>query len=166
MFRKREIEEQVETLIAQRLLAQGYEVVAVEFLKSHQGQVLRVYIDKENRGVTIEDCSGVHRTIEAMLEEGQAISDLKYREFQLEVSSPGVDRILKKKEDFQKFSGSQVQLHLYTPFKKEDGSLQKNFTGILRGLKDDKVLLEVDQNRLEILWENIKSAHIKYSFNS
>ena len=66
-----------------------------------------------------------------------------------------LDRILKKKEDFQKFSGSQVQLHLYTPFKKEDGSLQKNFTGILRGLKDDKVLLEVDQNRLEILWENI-----------
>ncbi len=165
MFRKREIEEQVEALIAQKLLVQGYEVVAVEFLKSHQGQVLRVYIDKENRGVTIEDCSEVHRTIEGML-EGQEISDLKYREFQLEVSSPGINRILRKKDDFQKFRGRQVQLHLHAPVTKEDGSLQKNFTGILKGLKDDKVLLEVDQKIIEIIWENIKSANIKYSFQS
>lgn len=165
MFRKREIEEQIENLIAQRLLAQGYEVVAVEFLKSHQGQVLRVYIDKENTGVTIEDCSQVHRTIEAML-EGQVISDLKYREFQIEVSSPGVNRILKKKDDFQKFSGSEAQLHLHAPLVKEDGNMQKNFTGILRGIKDDKVLLEVDQKIVEILWENIKSANVKYSFGN
>lgn len=165
MFRKREIETQVENLIAHTLLAQGYEVVAIEFLKSHQGQVLRVYIDKENTGVTIEDCSRVHRTIETLL-EGQTISDLKYREFQLEVSSPGVDRILKKKEDFQKFSGKEVQLHLHEALLKEDGSLQKNFTGILRGMRDDKILLEVDQKIIEVVWENIKSANIKYSFNS
>ncbi|MBI3019604.1 MAG: ribosome maturation factor RimP [Deltaproteobacteria bacterium] len=165
MFRKREIEEQVENLIAQRLLAQGVLVVAVEFLKSHQGQVLRVYIDKNSTGVTIEDCSRVHREIETML-EGQVIPDLKYREFQLEVSSPGVHRILKKKDDFQKFSGSEVQLHLYAPLIKEDGSMQKNFTGILRGMKDDKVLLEVDQKIVEILWKDIKSANVKYSFNN
>ena len=165
MFRKREIEEQVEQLIAQGLLAQGYEVVAVEFLKSHQGHVLRVYVDKENTGVTIEDCSQVHRTIESLL-EGQMIPDLKYREFQLEVSSPGVNRVLKKKGYFQKFSGSEIEVHLYAPLSNEGGSLQKNFTGILKGIQDDKILLEVEQKTVEILWENIKSANVKYSFNS
>lgn len=165
MFRKKEIEEQVEGLIAQKLLAQGYEVVAVEFLKSHQGQVLRVYIDKENGGVTVDDCSQAHRVIEALIEE-EKISDLQYREFQLEISSPGVNRILKKKEDFQKFSGSEIQIHLVMPFIQEDGKLQKNFTGILKGMKDDKIFLEIDQKIVEILWDTIKSAHIKYPFNS
>ncbi|MBI3016532.1 MAG: ribosome maturation factor RimP [Deltaproteobacteria bacterium] len=165
MFRKREIEEQVENLIAQGLLAQGYEVVAVEFLKSHQGQVLRVYIDKENMGVTIEDCSQVHRTIESLL-SGEVIPDLKYREFQLEVSSPGVNRVLKKKDDFQKFSGSEIEIHLYSPLSNDHGGAQKNFTGVLKGIKEDKVFLEIDQKIVEILWENIKSANVKYSFNS
>lgn len=160
VFRQKEIEEKVYEVVSSMMAQEGYELVAVEFIKSHEGPVLRMYMDKPG-GVTIEDCSVMHKKIEAIM-LGQVISDLQYRDYHLEVQSPGLNRILKKKEDFERFQGQQVQIFLSEPL--DAVTNQRNYTGILKGLKQNQVMLEVSGDLIEIPWEFIKSANIKYEF--
>ena len=95
---------------------------------------LRVYIDKEG-GVTIDDCEAVSRALEAKLDEADPIEQA----YILEVSSPGIDRPLKKDEDFVKYQGEMIDVKLY---KAQEG--RKQFQGKLLGLADGVVSLEED----------------------
>ena len=159
VFRGQEIENRIESLLEPLLKAQGYEVVAVEFIHSHHGKVLRVTIDKP-KGISLKDCEKVHRQINPLLE--RATLDLKYQDYQIEVSSPGVDRILKKREDFERFSGQTVNIQLFKPL--NEVTNQRNFSGLLKGIKNGRICLEVGSSVIEIPWEQIKVAHIKYLF--
>ena len=161
-FRKKEIEEKVTEVVTSTLTQDGYELVAVEFMKSHEGPVLRIYMDKPG-GVTVEDCAVMHQKIEKMM-EGNVVSDLQYRDYHLEVQSAGLNRILKKKEDFERFQGQQVQIRLNEPL--DVMTNQRNYTGILKGMKQNQVILEINGERIEIPWDFIKSANIKYEFSS
>lgn len=105
----------------------GYELVDVALDKEDSGKYLRLYIDKPE-GITLDDCERYHRAIQPQLES----YDYDY----LEVSSPGIDRPLKKDRDFERAMGMEIELRL---FKAQDG--QKEFTGELIGYDKDEVVL-------------------------
>ena len=112
----------------------GVELADLEFVKEGANWYLRVYIDKEG-GVTIDDCEAVSRALEAKLDEADPIEQA----YILEVSSPGIDRPLKKEEDFVKYQGEMIDVKLY---KAQEG--RKQFQGKLLGLADGVVSLEED----------------------
>ncbi|MFV0503184.1 MAG: ribosome maturation factor RimP [Lachnospirales bacterium] len=110
------------------------ELVDVEYVKEGPNMYLRLYIDKEG-GVDIIACEGVSRKIEAILDEKDPIKD----PYILEVSSPGLDRPLKKEEDYKKFAGEIVDIKLY---KGRNGT--KEFQGELVGLFNEEVKIIID----------------------
>ncbi len=115
----------------------GYEPVDVEFVKEGSGWYLRVFIDKPG-GVTLDDCQAVSEELSAMLDKADPID----RAYYLEVSSPGLDRPLKKDSDFVKYKGEDVELKLYEPL---DG--MKEFSGKLEGLIDGKIVISDEKNK-------------------
>ena len=107
----------------------GYELVDVSLDKEDTGKYLRLYIDKPE-GISLDDCERYHRAIQPQLES--------YDYDFLEVSSPGVDRPLKKDRDFERALGLEVAVHLYKP---EDGA--KIHTGILTAYDEKEVVITV-----------------------
>ncbi len=108
------------------------ELVDLEFVKEGANWYLRVYIDKEG-GVNIDDCEAVSRTLEKKLDEADPIEQA----YVLEVSSPGLDRPLKKDADFEKFAGEIIDIKLYQA---QDG--KKQFQGKLLGMTDGIISIE------------------------
>ena len=124
----------------------GYELVAWE--RSDKGRLLRIFLDKQN-GIEIEDCARVSQHLSRVLEvEGVAYD-------RLEVSSPGLDRILRKDEDFARFSGEKARLKLRTAVHG-----QRNFVGTLRSVNDGKLKLEIDGDLHELELSNIEKARL------
>ena len=128
----------------------GYELVAIENFSYGSGQTLRVYIDRDG-GVTIDDCERVSRQISGVLDVEDAIEG----RYVLEVSSPGLDRPLSEPKDFERFTGRQVKLRTYVPV---DG--QRNFKGLLRGLQNGQVLIEVEGRQVALPFEGIEKARL------
>ncbi len=117
----------------------GVEVCDVELVKEGPNLYLRIYIDKEE-GVNISDCESVSRKVEVVLDEKDPIA----APYILEVSSPGIDRPLKKDSDYEKYSGEIVDLKLYKAIDK-----QKEFQGELVGLNNNIVTVIVDGKTME-----------------
>jgi len=103
---------------------ESYELYDLEFVKEGASRYLRIYIDKPG-GVTIDDCEKVSRAVEGILDEKDPIES----SYILEVSSPGLDRALKKDQDFIRYTGSEVEIRLY----KARGGVKK-YVGELTGL--------------------------------
>jgi ribosome maturation factor RimP len=131
---KATVTQSVTELIEPGLLAKGLELVDVEFKKEGKNWVLRVYIDREG-GITLEDCQKVSRFAGDLIEVEDVIEPV----YTLEVSSPGLNRVLKKEKDFRKYSGKKINLQCHAPM---DG--RKKFTGILTDFIDQTIHLEVD----------------------
>ncbi len=129
------IENVVEPLLAQ----EAAELVDIEWLHENGRQVLRFYLDKKG-GITLDDCEHLSSRIGALLDEADFISGA----YVLEVSSPGLDRVLKKEKDFVRFAGKTVQVRLKAP---QEG--RRNFKGVLRGFVDGKVVVECEGALLE-----------------
>lgn len=132
---KQQIVENVTTYLEPIMNEFAYELVDVEFVKEGPSYYLRIYIDKEG-GIAIDDCSLTSKALEAVLDEKDPI-ELPYV---LEVSSPGLDRILKKDKDFERFTGNVVDVKLYEPIGK-----RKTFQGeLLEKTKDTLKIVEED----------------------
>ncbi len=129
---KSNTEKKVLPLLEPIVEEKGLELVDVEFVKEGANWYLRIYIDKDG-GVSIDDCEGVSRALEAKLDETDPIEQA----YILEVSSPGIDRPLKKDADFVKFQGEIIDVKLY---KAIDG--KKQYQGKLLGLEDGVISLE------------------------
>ncbi len=110
----------------------NFSVVDVEFKKEGQDKILRVYIDKDG-GVDLDDCEKFSRALEAVLDEEDFIEEA----YNLEVSSPGLDRQLKKEREFLHYIGRKVDVKLYAA---KDG--QKEFCGVLLGKEGDVIRVE------------------------
>lgn len=130
----------------------GYELVGVEF-DSHQ-RILRVYIDRE-AGIVIDDCSRVSHQLSGVLD----VEDPIPGNYQLEVSSPGMDRPLFTLAHFQRFQGSLVRLQLLRPI---EG--RRRFKARLIGLDGETVLLEEEGTRFAIPFDSIEKARIVPEF--
>ncbi len=128
----------------------GYDLVGVELTGDGSQTILRVYIELPG-GITVADCAKVSHQVSAVLDVEDPIAG----EYTLEVSSPGLDRPLVKREDFERFSGNEVKIHT------TDAVLgRRNFTGRLQGIDEDLVLVEVDNEIYEIDLENIERARL------
>jgi ribosome maturation factor RimP len=126
--------ERVEEFIAPLLADMGVELVEIQYQREGHGWVLRLFIDREG-GVTLEDCTGVSREVSRYLE----VEDPIEHAYHLEVSSPGLERPLKKKDDFIRFAGRRARVKMR---EKRDG--QRVFIGTLQGVENEDVLLHVD----------------------
>lgn len=136
------------------LIEQGSaELVDLTFHKEGAKWLLRVYLDKEG-GITLDDCADFSDRIGALLDENNLISQA----YILEVSSPGLDRIIKKEKDFVRFSGKAVTLRLKAP---EQG--QRNFKGTLRGYKGGKVVIEIEGKEREFPRGLIDEVRLDYT---
>ena len=125
------IEEKVEQIVTELLKGTALELVDVEYVKEGNWY-LRVFIDKEG-GIEIDDCQGLSEKLEAELDKSDAIPD----SYMLEVSSPGLDRVLKKEKDFKREMGKQVDVSFYAP---RNGS--KTMTGKLAGYDGKNIMID------------------------
>lgn len=130
------------------------EIVDVEFRREPGGRVLRVFIDKPG-GVTLDDCQALSRRLSAKLDEVDPIEE----SYNLEVSSPGIERPLTKPKDYIRFAGHRVHVRTYGPV---DG--RRNFTGELLGLEDDDVVVRVDEGDVRIPLSQVAKARLAAEF--
>ena len=137
----------LETLIEKLVTQLGYELVDFETVNG--GQILRIYIDKGDL-IDIEDCTKVSNHVNNVL---SVETDYDYE--RLEVSSPGLDRVIKKLNDFDRFKGEKIKIK--TRFAIEN---RKNFKGTLSGIKEESIMIEVDNESLLIDFENIDKARL------
>lgn len=119
----------------------GYELIDIEFVKEGPNKYLRIYADKDGN-LTIDDCEIISRALETELEANDFIDET----YILEVSSPGIDRILKKDFEYSKYKGRLVDIKLYKPINKV-----KRIQGNLVGLIDNKIIIE--ENGKEIAFD-------------
>jgi len=130
---------QIETLILPILDDLGYELVDLQLQQDGKQLALRIFVDKP-AGITLDDCVEVSREVSAILE----VEDPIRAAYRLEVSSPGLDRPLKKAADFERFVGKKARLkskNLIDPDQR--GTTRKTFVGTLLGFEDDNVRLEL-----------------------
>lgn len=133
----------------------GYEFVGAEFLPQGRHSLLRIYIDKEETGITVDDCERVSRQISSVFDVEDPIAG----QYSLEISSPGLDRPLFKIEDFARFIGEEVNLKLAVA---QQG--RKNFKGFLRGLENDVIALEVEGEMHHIAFDDVDQARLVPKF--
>ena len=133
----------------------NFELVDVEYVKEGGNFFLRVYIDKEG-GITVDDCEIVSRELSDLLDEKDFIPNA----YILEVSSPGLDRPLKKEKDFARSLQKEVDVKLYKPLNK-----QKEYTGILIDYDEEKVVLELEEEEtIEIQRDIIALIRLAFDF--
>lgn len=133
----------LEPLVERTVSGLGYELADVEYVNN--GRMLRVFIEKSHEldpgisqaGVTIADCESVSRQLQRVFE----VEGITYD--RLEVSSPGLDRKLKKATDFARFAGHEAQVRLRRPV-----NGRRNFVGIVRGVEGERVEFEFDGDRM------------------
>ncbi|MPW25837.1 ribosome maturation factor RimP [Alkalibaculum sp. M08DMB] len=152
---KQKIEDLVYDLVKPIIDEQNLELVDVEYKKEGQHWYLRVYIDSED-GITLDNCELISGLLDPVLDKEDLILDSYF----LEVSSPGLDRALKKDRDFLRYIGREVEVTLYQPLNNT-----KNFRGINKGLKNNylSILLE-DNKSFEIPMKQVASVKLYFEF--
>lgn len=145
------IEERVESLIKEKIEAIGYELYDVEYSKEGKNYFLRIFIDKTG-GIDLNDCEKVNNEIDEILDEADYIKE----QYFLEVSSPGIERIIRKEKHLKKYIGHEINIKLF----KKDKNGNKEYQGILKAFDQDNIELE---ENIKIERKNI--AQIKTVYN-
>jgi ribosome maturation factor RimP len=135
--------------------ALGFELLDLELAQAGRGGVLRIFIDRANEldtSVTVDDCAAVSHAVSEVLE----IEDPIKGNYTLEVSSPGFDRILRKRAHFERFVGERIFAELKLPL---EG--RRRFVGTLKSIGNDSILVEVDGRPYELPLERIQKARLR-----
>ena len=138
-------------VVSSAVAAAGYEFVGIEDVISDRRRILRVYIDAE-AGVNIDDCAKASRQIGAMLDVEETISG----HYSLEVSSPGINRLLFELEHYSAYIGKELRLKLRAP---QEG--RRNFKGVLEQVNAASIILLVDAVCYELQFNNIAKAKLE-----
>ena len=150
-MQKEEIMTRLEDLIQPYLLAQGVELVDLEFTQPRRGRAtLRLFVDRPG-GITLDEITRVSRVVGELLD----VHDLISSAYTLEVSSPGLTRELKKPRDYERYTGRLVRLTTRSPWQGK-----QVHRGILKGLENEEVSLEEDQALVRIPLEEIAKARL------
>ena len=149
-----QIRRQVEELSESLVVAEGMELVDLEYRREGPRWMLRLFIDKEG-GVTVEDCARISRELGDLLD----VKDIIPQTYVLEVSSPGLNRRVRKKEDFSRFAGQKVQLWLAAP---RDG--RRKIVGELIGVEGEEVVVAAIEGRFSVALKDIDKANLIYEF--
>lgn len=146
----REIVQRTWSELKEHLNRLGFELIEVEYGQHGGTKILRIYIDHPE-GVTIDNCAEVSNFLSPILDQGEFVDE----RYVLEVSSPGIDRPIRKPADFERFIGEAVKVKTESPV---DG--RKKFRGVLTGFRDGMVTLDCDGRSVEIHLENLKRANL------
>jgi ribosome maturation factor RimP len=141
-------------LLSPIIEANGFELVEVEFVMERGHWILRLYVDREG-GVNLDDCVQLSEEIGHILD----VEDYVDRSYNLEVSSPGLNRPLRKEKDFQAHVGKRVKIVM-----KEPVEGRRNFKGILKGISDGQISLEADGEVFTLALSGVKKANVIFDF--
>ena len=150
-----EIIGKIEKIVLPTLEKLGLELVDVEYLQEGGYFYVRIYIEFLDKEVSLDDCAKVSMAVEDDIDK---IIDEK---FFLEISSPGVERPLKKEKDYIRFTGSKIKVSL-----KHKLNENKNFEGILENFENDTVFLNTGKEKIEIPFKEVRKANIVYDFKN
>lgn len=155
MTRKAKPRQNIRTLVTQLaepvLAEMGIELVETEYVKEGPNWFLRIFIDHPD-GINLDICQEVSNKIGPLLDK----ADFIVQNYFLEISSPGLERPLKKEADFWRYQGNKIQVTTYTPVKGE-----KKLEGILKGLVDGQMTLEIKTGSIVIPLSQVASARLK-----
>ena len=141
------IEEKVEGLVTKTIEELGYKIYDVMYVKEGKDNYLRIFIDND-LGISLDDCEKVNNAITDMLDEADIIKD----QYFLEISSPGVERHIRKDQQLEEHIGKDINIKLFKAIDK-----QKELTGILEKFDKDKIMLLIDNQEITIERNNISS---------
>ena len=144
------LREQLRELLAPVVAGVGYQLWELEYMPRSGGGLLRLYIDSPN-GISLDDCERVSRAVSEHLDATDPIPG----HYTLEVSSPGLDRVLRTREHFERFAGERVKLEMMQPI---EG--RKRFAGRLLGVGESDITLELESGRISLPIEDIHRARL------
>ena len=149
------IEEKVEQLIKTRVEELGYQLYDVQYVKEGQNYFLRIFIEKENGDIDLNDCEKVNDGINEVLYSADYIKD----QYFLEVSSTGIEKVLRKNKHLESNIGNKIEVKLFRPINK-----QKEFVGNLKSFNEEEIILSLD-NQTEIKINRKEISLIKTFFD-
>lgn len=147
-----DIPESVKKIAGPVISEEGMELIDVEYTREGGGWTLRLYIDNDG-GITLDDCSNISGQVGQLIE----VNDLILHPYTLEVSSPGLNRPLKKENDFIKYKGKLVKLKLHDPIGE-----QKNFRGRLLDYTEGMIKIDTGNDTVSLPFNKIAKANLEY----
>ena len=133
-----------------------FDLVDVEYLAGRGKWILRIYIDKKG-GITLDDCALVSREIGDLID----VKDIFQHKYDLEISSPGINRRLRREKHFLQAVGNKIKVKMLIPVNR-----RRNFTGYLRYVQDRTLYLEIGNGLIRLPLENIEKANLVYEFEN
>lgn len=144
-----ELTQQLQELIMSSIVHAGAELVELTLKRRGRTQVVEVLVDNDSGGITIGECSAINREIFKQCDQARILGD----DFQVEVSSPGLDRPLRTTKDFSRKMGRLIRVHLRAPVKE-----RLEYSGTIKEVKDDAVVVDTPQGVMELAIDNIQKA--------
>lgn len=156
------IEERVESLIKQKIEDLGYQLYDVQYIKEGQSYFLRVFIEKKNGSIDLNDCEKVNDGINDLLDEASYMKE----QYFLEVSSTGIEKVLRKDKHLEDNIGNNVQVNLFKPVELL-GKKLKEVQGMLKSFDKDTITLQIDnvKEEVEITIQKKNISQIKTVFD-
>jgi len=145
----RTLEQQIRALAEPTVARLGFDLVAVEWGSGRQGPLLRLSIDRAG-GVSAHDCAAVSEQLSPLLDAADPITS----SYHLEVSSPGIERPVQRRQDFERFLGYRVRIRL------SEGPPRRRYTGVIGSLDGDELVLLVDGQEHRIPLDLVERAHL------
>ena len=149
------IEEKVESLIKRKIEEIGYKLYDVEYIKEGKNYFLRIFIDNE-KGIDLNDCEKVNNEIIEMLDEADYIKDAYF----LEISSPGIERKLRKEEHLEQNLKQKVSVKLF----KKDENGNKQYEGILKSYDKENIIIDENTKEIKIERKNVSVINTVYDW--
>lgn len=150
----------LKAIIEPAVQGQGYELVDVQWTREPSGWILRIFIDKEEGGVGLDDCAEVSHMLSATLD----VQDVIPQAYSLEVSSPGLNRPLKKEKDFRRFVGKKARIRTRHPVSQGDKAPRRNFSGVLVGVEAGRVRIDVGDQVCDVPVDDVEKANLVWEF--
>ena len=150
------IEKQIETLITNQVQESGYEIYDIEYVKEGTEYYLRIFIEKPNGVITLEDCERVNDIVNPILDEADVIKE----QYFLEVSSTGIEKKLKKIKHFEKAIGQDIKVKFF----KKDSEGNKTLEGKLKNVSNDEITIEKDGKTVNIRIKDLAHAQTIYKW--
>lgn len=151
------IAERVEALVTPCITELGYRIWDVEYVKEGAEWYLRITLDSDD-GIDIDDCEKVSRAINPIIDEADPIEDFYY----LEVSSPGLERVLRKQEHLAASIGEEIEIRLFAP----DENKKKAYTGILSGFDENSITIDIAGETKKMDLSKISKIQTIFDFSS
>ena len=146
--------ENLEDLISKKIEELGYELYDVQYAKEGKEYYLRIFIDKED-GIDLNDCEKVNNLVNPLLDSADYIKEAYF----LEVSSPGVERVLRKDKHLKNAIGKEIEIKLFKPIEK-----QKEICGNLEKYDENYIYLQTNEKEIQIERKNISLMKLKYNW--